>query len=67
MLTQSVTQATLVVNKLKLYVQFCACRLIQLMTTSFLNQKESQEMNIPVIKNKGNSLVHIQDYYIVFI
>jgi len=37
------------------------------MTTSFLNQKESQEMNIPVIKNKGNSLVHIQDYYIVFI
>jgi len=37
------------------------------MTTSFLNQKESQEMNIPVIKNKGNSLLHTKDYYIVFI
>jgi hypothetical protein len=37
------------------------------MTTSFLNQKASQEKNIPITKNKGNSLVHTQDYYIVFI
>lgn len=36
------------------------------MTTSFLNQKESQEKNIPIIENKSNSLVHPQDYYIVF-
>jgi len=37
------------------------------MTTSFLNHKESQEKNIPIIKNKGNSLVYTQDYYIVLI
>ena len=29
------------------------------MTTSFLNQKETQEKNIPIIKNVGKSLVHI--------
>ena len=37
------------------------------MISSFLNQNESQEKNIPIIKNKDNSLVHIQDYYILFI
>lgn len=37
------------------------------MTTSYLNKKESQETNIPTIKNKGISFMYTQDYYIVFI